>query len=427
MISRLLSVAVALSMVLAGSGEVFAASNWTINLNSKVFVGQTKSVSVMNSKTGKDGTITSVQSSKDAVIKVVKNGSGSGAWYEIEPLKTGKAKITVEFKTDSGKQKTLSKTLTVKKYPKPIKSFTVNGKKIDTGKNKYKYTKSGYTKTKATIQMKVKEGWSINSASGNLYSSKSKKSKEIKSVKSKVKKGKEISFPKDYDNLNVYVSMSKDDLFIDYSININRNASKAQTSEWTIGSSISPVFVGLPRTINVRNTKTGETAKVTSVTSSDKSIVKPKKKKSGDTTFYQIKPLKKGTAKITVKFKTSSGKKQSLTKKITVKKYPNQIKSLTVNGKSVDVSKNKYTYNKKFTGKKAKIGIKVKKGWTVYYASGSLYSSEAKKSKAVDDVLNKVKEEKNISFPAKYDSLNVYILMISDKGASISYTITLHR
>lgn len=420
-LSLLLSAAVAFSMMFAGSVETFAAS-WAIDISSKVFVGQVRNVSV--SKSGKTGDISSVKSSSSSIIKVISHGSGSDKWYEIEPLKTGKAKLTVKFRTDSGKSKTLKKTLTVKKYPKQIKSLKVNGKKIDTGKNKYEYSKAGYTKTSAAIKMSVKDGWTIYSVTGTLYDSKAKKSKDIKNVKKKITKGKEISFPKEYDNLNVYINMSKDDLFISYYVNLNRNEKK-EVGTWTIRTN-GTVFVGQKRTVTVGNNETGKSGKISSAKSSDESIIKVKKKKSGKTKFYQFTPKKAGKVKLTVKFKTTAGKEKTLTKTITVRNYPKQIRSLTVNGKTVDVSKHKYTYKKKYTGTKAKVNIKVKDGWKVYFASANLYNTKNGKKKTVKDALAKVNNGKKISFPKKYNRLYVNIYMSKD-DVTINYNITLHR
>ena len=71
----------------------------------------------------------SIKSSNTKVIKVVKEGSGIYDNY-LEPLKAGKAKITVKYKIGS-KSNTISATYTVKKYPNPLQSVEVNGAKVN--------------------------------------------------------------------------------------------------------------------------------------------------------------------------------------------------------------------------------------------------------------------------------------------------------
>jgi len=191
--SMLLAVFVAFSMVIGSTGAVFASSTWVVGPEEKTgFAGSTNVVYVYSSKSGKSATVKSVKSSNKKVIKVSKyyyyddkNKKHTG--YELLYKKAGKAKITVKYKTPSGKVKTAKKTITVKPYPNPIKSLKVNGKKVSTKKNQYFYDKK-YKGTKAKIKVKLNKGWKIKSAYIDVYNNKT--GKEIKGAKTKVKKGK---------------------------------------------------------------------------------------------------------------------------------------------------------------------------------------------------------------------------------------------
>lgn len=74
--------------------------------------------------------IISVKSSNSSVLKV----TGSQSRYVLVK-NAGQAKIKIKYKLN-GKTTTISHTFTVKEYPKPIKSLTVNGKKITLKKEK---------------------------------------------------------------------------------------------------------------------------------------------------------------------------------------------------------------------------------------------------------------------------------------------------
>lgn len=138
----------------------------------------------------------SVTSSKPKVLKAVKDGSGMYYHY-LEPKKLGKAKITIKYKY-KGKTYTTSKTVKVKKYPKAIKSLTVNGKKVDLSKKalRFDYDVEKYKKTSATIKIKASSGWKIDSA----YIISDGLKNGYKNLKASVfKKGTSISVPKGND------------------------------------------------------------------------------------------------------------------------------------------------------------------------------------------------------------------------------------
>lgn len=81
----------------------------------------------------------------------------------IVALKPGKSKVTVTYKVGSKKQ-TVSRTITVRNYPNPVKGIKLNGKakKFDRQMSlELLYVKTGKIKT----NFQLEPGWSITKAS----------------------------------------------------------------------------------------------------------------------------------------------------------------------------------------------------------------------------------------------------------------------
>lgn len=220
-VSMFLAVLVALSMVIVDTGTASAKSSWDVFLNNYAFVGQREGVYAGNTN-GDDATVTSVKSSNSKVIKVIKSKYDGTTYYDLKYKKAGKAKVTVKFKTPSGKVIKKTKTIKVKKYPNHIKSITINGKSVSVKKHKYEYEKK-FTGTKAAIKFKAQNGWKISYADISMYDQDADKDVTVKSAKTKVKKGKSISFPKEYDFMNIWVEMTKGDKYITYQMTLYRD------------------------------------------------------------------------------------------------------------------------------------------------------------------------------------------------------------
>ena len=100
----------------------------------------------------------SVTSSKPGVLKVGKQkGFGPYGWW-MEPLKPGKARITLKYRT-SGKVKTVSAVFQVKNYPDPFEHIKINGRKVELKKRQSNLFLEGYAKNTITINFKLKSGW----------------------------------------------------------------------------------------------------------------------------------------------------------------------------------------------------------------------------------------------------------------------------
>ena len=212
----------------------------------------------------------------------------------------------------------------------------------------------------------------------------------------------------------------------------------ADTAAVSAGSSwdltISPtVYVGEPWAgLEVYNIKTDKSATVISLTSSAPKVIKIRKNKgegeNGEVVYdFEAVPKKAGKAKLTGKFRMSNGKTGSFSKTVVVKKYPGQIKSLKVNGKSIDLKKNKYNYYLEgFTGNNVTIKMNLKKGWKITSAEGSLDNFDTGKSKQIKNAKKLLKSGKTISFPQSYNSFWISITM--EKGDDmLSYGIQLRR
>ena len=210
--SVLLALCLAFSMICINTSEVNAASGYSIGMSSSVHVGEEEELSIYNTKTyeGESNAVTTAKSSKPKVLKVYKvirtdySGNKTTVW-KWKALKAGKAKIVLKYKTKSGKTGKIKHKVQVKKYPNEIRKLTINGKAVNVRKNKFSVTRNGITSESIRIKLKLKKGWSIESASGRLYTSGS--TKDLKGVKKKLKKGKAISFDKKYNEMFLFIYM----------------------------------------------------------------------------------------------------------------------------------------------------------------------------------------------------------------------------
>jgi len=141
--------------------------------------------------------LVSIKSINTKVLKAKKTGKEMYEHY-LEPVKSGKAKITVKYKYN-GKKYTVTKKVTVKKYPDAIKSIKVNGKSVNLDKKAYRfdYDVEKYKKTSAKVKIKAASGWKISNAYMISAKGDTDKFKELKP--SVFKKGTSISIKKGYD------------------------------------------------------------------------------------------------------------------------------------------------------------------------------------------------------------------------------------
>ena len=173
--------------------------------------------------------------------------------------------------------------------------------------------------------------------------------------------------------------------------------------------------------------------KVTSVTSSDPAVIKViREGRKSNIESYWLLPKKAGKATITVKYKTKSGKAKVLKLTRKVKPCPKVFKSMKVNGKTVDLSKNKTFYRAKYTKVSPKIKLELNGDWQIVEKYGGLvkFKKNGDFSKQKDFTVQARRtlfEGKALSFPKTWDSFTLTIGLENDDGEVFRYNIDLYR
>ena len=204
---------------------------YTIDADHVYYVGQkNQSISVgYFNEDGEyvEGTITSAVSSNKKILKFktkywYDEKSKKHKYYAFDCKKSGKVTVTIKYKSANGNKATIKQKITVKKYPKMIRSLKFNGKTVSTNKYKFVYTSNKYKKKTAKIKITPKKGWKIKNVEVVRYNDKNLfKTSTLK--KSVITKGKSFSFPKKYTHMTVYVNMYKTNSeSISYEITMNR-------------------------------------------------------------------------------------------------------------------------------------------------------------------------------------------------------------
>lgn len=204
-------------------------------------------------------------------------------------------------------------------------------------------------------------------------------------------------------------------------------------AKWTLDVTTTRYVGDIENGLNVydKNTKDYDNyATITDVKSGKKSVLTVKKstfkdEKGKKQVYYWLDAKKVGKATITVKYKDASGKTGTLKKTITVKKYPNQIKSLKVNGKAVEVSENKYFLDSKTGKTSVKIKMALKKGWKIKNVEAYAYTKNYTEKK-ISATKKAISKGSAISFPKKYKELHVTVNMSKGKDV-VSYTFYFYR
>lgn len=164
-----------------------------------------------------------------------------------------------------------------------------------------------------------------------------------------------------------------------------------------------------------------ENAKVTSVKSSNKSVLKVKKYGDTFSDIIVFPGTKTGKAKITVKYKVGKNSYSVTSPNYTVKKFPNAIKSLKIkignSTKTVNLKKNKIDYIvNKFNETKATVTVKAASDWRV--GSLHLYSGSTDKD---------IKSGKSFKVPKGENGEISIALQNKKSGAWFLYHIGLYR
>lgn len=164
---------------------------------------------------------------------------------------------------------------------------------------------------------------------------------------------------------------------------------------------------------------------VVKVSSSDPTVLKVHYNKGDEDAV--AKGRKAGKATLTVVYRIGEQPASTLTQEIKVKKYPNEIKKLTINGKAVRISSHKFNVSKKCTATAPKVKITLKKGWKIksVYSQANDYKNPKIKKKIVTKTM--LTKGKSFSFPKRYGQMFIDIVMVNQKGEEIKYSISLYR
>lgn len=180
--------------------------------------------------------------------------------------------------------------------------------------------------------------------------------------------------------------------------------------------------------IGAYNIKTNDIGTAISLKSSSSKILKVTKHTYEDGYVeWGIRPKKPGKVTLTLKFKMPSGKKKTIKQKVVVKKYPKVIKKLTLNGKKINISDNKFEYMGRYFKKNSvKLNMKLKDGWEIQEAHGHVWNFDGKTPVDIKKAKKLVKKGKAIKFPAKYSEFELTITMTNGKD-TFDYFVRLSR
>lgn len=226
LMSLMIAVFVAFSMMVIGTDEASAASakvkvyiNNQIEKTNHIYVGEQTYVTAYATKGDKYPTIKKVKVADKSVAKVkIKKNKYNGKIfreYYVVGKKPGKTKVSVRYKF-KGKTKTKNLTVTVREYPNPLASLTINGKNIPLAGDTGFLYEAKCKKTKVRIKAVAAEGWEITSVDSYTVYGKSNKVKDlnfknIKKAKNKIKNGKVITFPKKHRNMTTCIYLENEE------------------------------------------------------------------------------------------------------------------------------------------------------------------------------------------------------------------------
>lgn len=194
--------------------------------------------------------------------------------------------------------------------------------------------------------------------------------------------------------------------------------------------------------------KDGGSADIDSITQSNKvfRVSKDKYQDENGNTHYDvyIRPVRTGSTRFTINYTDEDGAQRVMTtKKFRVKKYPKEIKSLIVNGHKIKTEKKaklpngkkadtRYAYCVKNKGVKARIKMKLNKGWKITDVSSVLSRGNDDDIRSYEKVTKKiitkqtVTNGKKIVFPKSWEELTVCVTM-KKNGETIDYCVVFFR
>ena len=184
-------------------------------------------------------------------------------------------------------------------------------------------------------------------------------------------------------------------------------------SLWVGSPKRSPILLDFP-----------DEATIVSIKSANPAMLKVGKEKNFGPWGLWMLPLKVGKCKITIRYKLD-GKTASMSQIFTIKKYPDPFAWIKINGKKIDLKKNKYEiYNKKYSKKSFTISFKLNSGWKLAQSPcpGAYWIGD----EYIDGI--QWKNGKSFKMPGKYDRLCAAIDLTNKKtGEFFNYEVWFTR
>ena len=181
------------------------------------------------------------------------------------------------------------------------------------------------------------------------------------------------------------------------------------------------LYVGRGETV-ITATDMPKGAKFNSISSSDTEVLTVGKHDGYDGFGgLWMKPLKAGESRVTVKY-SYGGKNLKLTRDFTVKKYPKAFAWIRIDGKKINLKKNKFQISvESYKRKKARVTFKLNKNWKVKACGGTGFSSSL-----IEAIAWSPKKVIDLS---RYDAqINLYIDLVNKRtGDHFLYLIYLSR
>ena len=200
-------------------------------------------------------------------------------------------------------------------------------------------------------------------------------------------------------------------------------------------------FVGQKIEVQVIDNDNHDDITVTSLYTSSSSVldVSVTNVKGSYGTFY-AECKKVGSSKVTIGYRDNKeGKNKTYKQTVIVAPYPKWAKTFTVNGKKVNLSKNKnkFAYTQKFSGKNPKIKL-ITTGTDdvnfIDYVKAYAYKKGGGKGKRIKLTKKMLKNGTEFDFPSKYAYIEVNVGIYTEyesgddtQGGHLDYCITIER
>ena len=160
---KALSLCLLLALLAGLAVPGYAAAKPSIRGTRLLWIGTGKNAILLDNLPA-DARAFKIASSNPAVIKVGKTSNDAfGMW--MKPLKVGKAKITITYKSGD-RTRTITGNYQAKKYPNPFVWIKADGSKLNVRKDKVMSEISDWTGQTVTVDFKLNSNWKVTGLTG---------------------------------------------------------------------------------------------------------------------------------------------------------------------------------------------------------------------------------------------------------------------